>query len=108
MAKKVKTSQEPTEGLNRHIEQIRETLLAFQPFLSRRKVTASLEGFDEEAEEVLSETSAEPLKSWKPINTQSSVKARSCRKRPRKLGRTTWIARAFISANRSWKVAWRN
>ena len=56
MAKKVKTSQEPTEGLNRHIEQIRETLLAFQPFLSRRKVTASLEGFDEEAEEVLSET----------------------------------------------------
>ncbi|MBA2485500.1 MAG: CBS domain-containing protein [Nitrospira sp.] len=56
MAKRVKSSEEPTEVLNRHIEHICETLLAFQPFLSRRKVTASLEGFDEDAEEVLSET----------------------------------------------------
>ncbi len=56
MAKRVKPSEEPTEVLKWHIEQIRETLLAFQPFLSRRKVTASLEGFDEQAEEVLSET----------------------------------------------------
>lgn len=56
MAKRVKASQEPADLLSRHIEQIRETLLAFQPFLSRRKVTASLEAFDEAAEEVLSET----------------------------------------------------
>ncbi len=56
MAKRVKTSEEPSEGLNRHIEQIRKTLLAFQPFLSRKKLTPSLEGFDEQAEEVLIET----------------------------------------------------
>ena len=56
MAKRVKPNEEPTEGLHRHIEQIRETLLTLQPFLSRRKVTASLEAFDEQAEEVLSET----------------------------------------------------
>ena len=56
MVKRVKANEEPTEVLKLHIEQIRETLLAFQPFLSRRKVTASLEGFDEQAEEVLSDT----------------------------------------------------
>lgn len=56
MAKRGRSSDEPTEVLNRHIERIRETLSAFQPFLSRRKATASLEGFDEEAEEVLSDT----------------------------------------------------
>ena len=56
MAKRVKSSEQPAEVLTRHIEQIRETLVAFQPFLSRRKVTASLDGFDEQAEEVLIET----------------------------------------------------
>jgi hypothetical protein len=56
MAKRVKPSDEPTEVLSRHIERIRETLQAFQPFLSRRKVTGSLEAFDEQAEEVLAET----------------------------------------------------
>lgn len=56
MAKRVKSNQEPVDVLSRHIEELRETLVAFQPFLSRRKTTASLEGFDEQAEEVLGET----------------------------------------------------
>ncbi|MBK7487015.1 MAG: hypothetical protein IPI70_12825 [Nitrospira sp.] len=56
MAKRVKSSQEPADLLSRHIEEIRETLAAFQPFLSRRKGNASLDGFDEQAEEILSET----------------------------------------------------
>ncbi|MBS0160046.1 MAG: CBS domain-containing protein [Nitrospira sp.] len=56
MAKRAKSSQDPADLLSRHIEEIRETLAAFQPFLSRRKTTASLDGFDEQAEEVLSET----------------------------------------------------
>ncbi len=56
MAKRSKSNQEPADLLSRHIEEVRETLVAFQPFLSRRKGNASLEGFDEQAEEVLSET----------------------------------------------------
>ncbi|MDQ1291515.1 MAG: hypothetical protein QG615_1323, partial [Nitrospirota bacterium] len=56
MAKRVKSSQEPADLLSRHIEQIQATLVAIQPFLSRRKATASLDGFDEQTEEVLSET----------------------------------------------------
>ncbi|MFZ1841754.1 MAG: hypothetical protein WAU40_01210, partial [Nitrospira sp.] len=56
MAKRVKSSQEPADLLSRHIEQIQATLVAIQPFLSRRKATASLDGFDEQTEEVLSDT----------------------------------------------------
>lgn len=56
MAKRSKSNQEPADLLSRHIEEIRETLVAFQPFLSRRKGNASLEAFDEQAEEVLSDT----------------------------------------------------
>ena len=56
MAKRVKVQEEPTEVLNRHIEQIREILQEFQSFLSRRKAPGSVEGFDEKAEEVLAET----------------------------------------------------
>ncbi len=55
MAKKVKTSQEPADVLSRHIEEIRGTLATFQTFLSRRKGNASLDAFDEQAEELLSE-----------------------------------------------------
>ncbi|MCC6965691.1 MAG: CBS domain-containing protein [Nitrospira sp.] len=55
MAKKVKTSQEPADVLSRHIEEIRGTLATFQTFLSRRKGNVSLDAFDEQAEELLSE-----------------------------------------------------
>lgn len=55
MAKKLKSSQEPADVLSRHIEDVRGTLATFQTFLSRRKGNASLEAFDEQAEELLSE-----------------------------------------------------
>jgi signal-transduction protein with cAMP-binding, CBS, and nucleotidyltransferase domain len=56
MAKRVKAQDEPAEVLNRHIEQLREILQEFQTFLSRRKASGTLEAFDEQAEEVLTET----------------------------------------------------
>ena len=67
MAKRVKSSQEPADLLSRHIERIQATLVAIQPFLWRRKATASLDGFDEQTEEVLSETfggSSEELEAY--------------------------------------------
>ena len=53
MAKKSKASQGSGDLLEQHIEALRGAIRAFQPFLSRRKNSASLETFDEETEELL-------------------------------------------------------
>jgi CBS domain-containing protein len=55
MAKKSKVGQGTSELLDEHIEELHEALRAFQPFLSRRKNSASLEAFDEDTEELLGE-----------------------------------------------------
>ena len=101
MAKRAKSSQDPADLLSRHIEEIRETLAAFQPFLSRRKTTASLDGFDEQAEGF-----AERPRNSKPITMPSLVKRRFFRRRRRRPGRTMSTEKACINGSRCWKVVW--
>ncbi|MBX3237928.1 MAG: CBS domain-containing protein [Nitrospiraceae bacterium] len=55
MAKKTKGNPGPGDLLDHHIEALRGALRAFQPFLSRRKASASLDAFDDDTEELLGE-----------------------------------------------------
>ncbi|HET9962848.1 MAG TPA: CBS domain-containing protein [Nitrospiraceae bacterium] len=55
MGKKSKVGQGANDVLDEHIEELHEALRAFQPFLSRRKNSASLEAFDADTEELIGE-----------------------------------------------------
>lgn len=69
-----KGSRTPTKQsvVTHDIERFRDLLARFQPFLSRRKSSASLEAFDEEAEELIGEvfgTSSDLLETYEYAKT---------------------------------------
>ncbi len=53
MPKRVRTGLTRTDILERYIERFKQQLVKFQPFLSRRRGGASLEDFDDGAEELI-------------------------------------------------------
>lgn len=53
MAKRVRTGLTRSDILDRYIERFNQQLVKFRPFLSRRRGTASLDDFDETAEELI-------------------------------------------------------
>jgi CBS domain-containing protein len=53
MAKRVRTGLQRSDILDRYIERFKHQLVKFQPFLSRKRGTASLEDFDETAEDLI-------------------------------------------------------
>lgn len=53
MAKRVRTGLTRRDILDRYVERFKQQLIKFQPFLSRRRGTVSLEDFDEAAEELI-------------------------------------------------------
>ena len=53
MAKRVRTGLTRSDILDRYVERFKQQLIKFQPFLSRRRGTVSLEDFDEAAEELI-------------------------------------------------------
>ncbi|MDH4098775.1 MAG: CBS domain-containing protein [Nitrospira sp.] len=53
MPKRVRTGLTRSDILDRYIERVKQMLVKFQPFLSRKRGSASLEGFDEAAEELI-------------------------------------------------------
>jgi hypothetical protein len=58
MAKRVRTGLTRSDILDRYIERVKQMLVKFQPFLSRTRGTASLEDFDEAAEDRSDRSSA--------------------------------------------------
>jgi CBS domain-containing protein len=55
MPKRVRTGLTRTDILDRYIDRFKQKLIRLQPFLSRKRGAASLEDFDEVAEEVISQ-----------------------------------------------------
>ena len=55
MPKRVRTGLTRSDILDRYIERFKQQLVKFQPFLSRKRGTISLEDFDEAAEEVIAQ-----------------------------------------------------
>jgi CBS domain-containing protein len=55
MPKRVRTGLTRNDILDRYVERFKQQLVKFQPFLSRKRGSASLEDFDESAEEVISQ-----------------------------------------------------
>jgi len=55
MAKRTRTGLQRADILDRYIERFKQQLERFRPFLSRRRGAASLEDFDEAAEEVIAQ-----------------------------------------------------
>jgi CBS domain-containing protein len=53
MAKRVRTGLTRSDILDRYVERFKQQLIKFQPFLSRKRGSASLEDFDEVAEELI-------------------------------------------------------
>lgn len=53
MPKRVRTGLTRRDILDRYIERVKQMLVKFQPFLSRKRGSASLEEFDEAAEELI-------------------------------------------------------
>jgi CBS domain-containing protein len=53
MAKRVRTGLTRSDILDRYIGRLKQQLVKFQPFLSRRRAAVSLEDFDEAAEELI-------------------------------------------------------
>lgn len=53
MPKRVRTGLTRSDILDRYIERFKQMLIKFQPFLSRKRGGASLEEFDESAEELI-------------------------------------------------------
>jgi lipase chaperone LimK len=53
MPKRVRTGLTRSDILDRYIERFKQQLVKFQPFLSRKRGAASLEDFDEAAEELI-------------------------------------------------------
>ena len=53
MPKRVRTGLTRSDILDRYIERFKQQLAKFQPFLSRKRGSASLEDFDEAAEELI-------------------------------------------------------
>ncbi|MBH0189592.1 MAG: hypothetical protein HP493_12365 [Nitrospira sp.] len=53
MPKRVRTGLTRSDILDRYIERVKQQLVKFQPFLSRKRGGASLEDFDEAAEELI-------------------------------------------------------
>lgn len=55
MPKRIRTGLTRSDILDRYIERFKQQLVKFQPFLSRKRAPASLEDFDETAEELISQ-----------------------------------------------------
>ena len=55
MPKRVRTGLTRSDILDRYVERFKQQLIKFQPFLSRKRGTASLEDFDESAEELIAQ-----------------------------------------------------
>ncbi|MDH4152682.1 MAG: CBS domain-containing protein [Nitrospira sp.] len=55
MPKRVRTGLTRGDILDRYVERFKQQLVKFQPFLSRKRGAASLEDFDEAAEELISQ-----------------------------------------------------
>ena len=55
MPKRVRTGLTRTDILERYIDRLKRQLTKLQPFLSRRRTTASLDEFDEVAEELIAQ-----------------------------------------------------
>ncbi len=53
MPKRVRTGLTRSDILDRYVERFKQQLVKFQPFLSRKRGTVSLEDFDEAAEELI-------------------------------------------------------
>ena len=53
MPKRVRTGLTRSDILDRYVERFKQQLVKFQPFLSRKRGSASLEDFDEAAEELI-------------------------------------------------------
>lgn len=53
MSKRVRTGLTRSDILDRYVERFKQQLVKFQPFLSRKRGSASLEDFDEAAEELI-------------------------------------------------------
>jgi CBS domain-containing protein len=53
MGKRVRTGLTRVDILDRYIERFKQQLVRFQPFLSRKRTTVSLEQFDEAAEDLI-------------------------------------------------------
>jgi len=53
MPKRVRTGLTRSDILDRYVERFKQQLVKFQPFLSRKRGSASLEDFDETAEELI-------------------------------------------------------
>ena len=53
MPKRVRTGLTRSDILDRHVDRFKRQLVKFQPFLSRKRGSASLEDFDEAAEELI-------------------------------------------------------
>lgn len=55
MAKRVRTGLTRNDILDRYVERFKQQLVKFQPFLSRKRGSVSLEDFDEAAEELIAQ-----------------------------------------------------
>lgn len=55
MPKRIRTGLTRTDILERYSERFKQQLMKFQPFLSRKRGSASLEDFDEAAEELIAQ-----------------------------------------------------
>ena len=55
MPKRVRTGLTRSDILDRYVERFKQQLVKFQPFLSRKRGSASLEDFDEAAEELIAQ-----------------------------------------------------
>jgi CBS domain-containing protein len=55
MPKRVRTGLTRSDILDRYVERFKQKLVKFQPFLSRRRGSTTLEEFDEAAEELISQ-----------------------------------------------------
>lgn len=55
MPKRVRTGLTRSDILDRYVERFKQQLIKFQPFLSRKRGLASLEDFDEAAEELIAQ-----------------------------------------------------
>jgi len=106
MPKRVRTGLTRSDILDRYVERFKQQLVKFQPFLSRKRGSASLEDFDEAAEELIGQVFAQPRMNPSRISMRKQGNRPSCQKKPKKTEPIILSERVSTSDGRYWKAAW--
>ena len=106
MPKRVRTGLTRSDILDRYVERFKQQLVKFQPFLSRKRGSASLEDFDEAAEELIGQVFGAASDESEAYFFAKTGESALLPERRRRAEPIMWNARASNNAGKYWKAAW--